>query len=53
MIINKIAMIINNMIIKLYSMGISFYQVLLGLFIFNILVYIVIKIILEMKKVRY
>lgn len=40
MIINNLASIINNFIILLYNSGIHFYQIILGLFIFNFLVYI-------------
>lgn len=39
MIINSLAAIINNFIISLYNSGIHFYQIILGLFIFNVLVY--------------
>ena len=39
MIINNLASIINNFITSLYNSGIHFYQIILGLFIFNVLVY--------------
>ncbi len=39
MIINNIANMYNNLIINLYSMGIHFYQIIIGLFIFNFLIY--------------
>lgn len=39
MIINNMANIVNNFIIDLYSKGIHFYQIIIGLFIFNYIVY--------------
>lgn len=39
MIINILADIVNDFIIKLYSSGIHFYQIIIGMFIFNYLVY--------------
>lgn len=41
MIINKMAEIVNNFIVDLYSKNIHFYQIIIGLFIFNFLVYII------------
>ena len=41
MIINKIALLVNNFIVDLYSRNIHFYQILIGLFIFNICIYII------------
>lgn len=49
MIINKIAAIVNETIINLYSSGIKFYQVLIGLFIFNCLIYIITGFVRSMK----
>lgn len=48
MIINKMAEIVNNMMINLYNSGIHFYQILIGLFIFNFLVYIIRKMVKNM-----
>lgn len=53
MIINKIALFINDSIINLYDKGIHFYQILIGLFIFNLIIYIICKMLIESKKVRY
>lgn len=39
MIINNIAGLINDMIITLYSYNIKFYQILIGLFIFNFIIW--------------
>lgn len=39
MIINEIALIINNAIKTLYNNGVHFYQILIGQFIFNLIVY--------------
>lgn len=39
MIINEIAHMYNNLLINLYSSGIHFYQIILGLFIFNFILY--------------
>lgn len=48
MIINDLASIVNNIIINLYSNGIHFYQILLGLFIFNFLIYEIVYIVKKM-----
>lgn len=48
MIINEIASIVNNIVINLYNNGIYFYQILLGLFIFNFLIYEIVYIIRKM-----
>ena len=48
MIINDLASIVNNLIINLYSNGIHFYQILLGLFIFNFLIYEIVYIVKKM-----
>ena len=52
MIINDIAMIINNMIIDLYNSGITFYQIILGLIIFNFIIFILFKLITIAKYTR-
>lgn len=41
MIINILANIINNLVINLYNSGIHFYQILIGLFIFNYIIYLI------------
>lgn len=53
MIINQIALFVNQMILNLYSKGIQFYKIIIGLFIFNVIIYIICKMIIEMKKVRF
>ena len=53
MIINEMALFVNNMIQNLYSKNIQFYQILIGLFIFNLIIYIICKMLIESKKVRY
>lgn len=53
MIINNIALLINNMIINLYSKGITFYQIIIGLFIFNIIIYYISKLLIEARKVKF
>lgn len=50
MIINFLASLVNNFITQLYSMNIKYYQVMLGLLIFNFIVYIFYKIIMQMKR---
>jgi len=50
MIINFLANLVNNFITQLYSMNIKYYQVMLGLLIFNFIVYIFYKIIMQMKR---
>lgn len=39
MIINEIAHIYNDFLIELYSNGIHFYQIIIGLIIFNFILY--------------
>lgn len=39
MILNYLASIVNDVIINLYSKGINFCQILIGLFIFNFILY--------------
>lgn len=41
MIINNIALLINNFIINLYEQGLHFYQIIIGMFIFNVILYII------------
>lgn len=53
MIINEIALIINNMIISLYDKGIHFYQVIIGMFIFDLIIYYIVKMIQEARKQVY
>lgn len=48
MIINDLANIVNNIIINLYNSGIEFYQILLGLFIYNFIVYEIVYIVKKM-----
>lgn len=50
MIVNSIFLAINNFIKSLYSSGIHFYQVIIGLFIFNVLVYILTSFIKTIDK---
>lgn len=44
MIINEIALIVNETIIKLYANGIKFYQIIIGLLILNVCIYFIRKI---------
>lgn len=39
MIINNLALIINNFVITLQNKNIPFYIIILGLFIFNVIIY--------------
>ena len=41
MIVNKLALIVNDFINDLYSINIPFYKIILGLLVFNILVFII------------
>lgn len=41
MIINELALLVNNFLINLFNNGIKFYQILVGLFIFNFIVYVI------------
>lgn len=53
MIINKIALVINDFINNLYNQGIEFYKIIIGMFIFDFIIYILCKFIHEAKKVKY
>lgn len=53
MIINKLANIINLFIISLYNKDIHFYQILIGLFIFNFIIYSLCKLIKMAKYNRF
>lgn len=41
MILNELALLVNNLLINLISSGISFSDILVGLFIFNFVVYVI------------
>lgn len=41
MILNELALLVNNLLINLFSSGISFSDILVGLFIFNFVVYVI------------
>lgn len=41
MIINELALLVNNLLINLFNNGISFSYILLGLFIFNFVIYVI------------
>lgn len=51
MIINNIALAVNDMIISFQNSGISFSIILIGLFIFNFIIFILCKMIQEAKGV--
>lgn len=53
MIINKLALIVNDFVVGLYSSGIHFYQIILGLIVFNVLIYIICLMINQMKRGVY
>ena len=53
MIINKIAYSINNFIIILYSRGISFYEIIIGMFIFDFIIFIICKFLKKIKRIKY
>lgn len=53
MIINKIAYLVNNFIIILYSRGISFYEIIIGMFIFDFIIYLICKLIKQSKRIKY
>lgn len=51
MIINNIALAVNDMIVTLQNSGISFSTILIGLFIFNFIIFIICKMLQEAKGV--
>lgn len=53
MIINQVALLVNDTIRTLYLNGLHFYQIIIGMFIFNIIIYIICKFIIESGKVRF
>lgn len=52
MIVNNIALLINQMIINLYSNGIHFYQIILALFILNFIIFQIGNFLIQAKKAR-
>lgn len=53
MIINEIALLINNMMNNLYNYNIHFYQIIIALFIFNLIIYYIVKLFQEARKQVY
>lgn len=53
MIINNLAYLVKDFIIDLQNIGIHFYQIILGLLIFDFIIYLIIKLVIEAKKVRF
>lgn len=53
MIINELALIVNNFIISCFSSGIEFYVILIAMFIFNFIIYIICSFLKEAGKVRF
>ena len=53
MIINILASLINDFIENLYNSGIKFYIILIGLFIFNFIIFIICRIIKLAKSPNY
>lgn len=49
MIINNIALFINDFMINLYNDDIKFYQIIIGLFIINFAIYMVCNIVVQIK----
>lgn len=52
MIINKLALFINDFLLSCFNNGIKFYQILIGLFIFNFIIYCIYNL-LKIGKKRY
>lgn len=53
MIINKLALILNDFILKLYSQGINFYKIVLGIIIFDFIIWIIVHMIKTSITRRY
>lgn len=53
MLINNLATILNEFIVSLYSKNIHYYQIILGLIIFNFIIYLICKIIKISKTIRF
>lgn len=53
MIIDILANTVNNFVIHLYSNEIHFYQIIIGMFIFNFIIYLICNLLVEMKSIRY
>lgn len=53
MIINKLAFLIKNMIENLYIKDIKFYQIIIGLIIFNFIIYLICKIVKIAKNQNF
>lgn len=50
MIVNNIFSLINDFVKGLYSSGIHFYQIIIGLFIFNVIIYILTSFVRSIDK---
>ncbi len=53
MVINELALLVNNFVVSLYNQGIPFYIILISLFIFNVIIYIICTLILQARNIRY
>lgn len=53
MIINKLASLLNTFLVNLFEKNIHFYQILIGLFIFNFIIYSLCRLLKIMKNNRY
>lgn len=53
MIINKLALIVNNFVVSLYANGIHFYQIILGLIVFDAIIYLICLMVKQMKRGVY
>ncbi len=49
MIFHNIANVINNFIVGLYDKGFHFYQILIGMFVFDFIIYQICKMLKEMR----
>lgn len=53
MIINNLALMINDLILNLYNNGIYFYQILIGLFIANFSIYYICYMLKKINKIKW
>ncbi len=53
MLINKLANLLNNFLVNLYLKDIKFYQIIIGLIIFNFIIYLICKMIKITKRVSF
>lgn len=53
MFINELALLVNKCVVSLYTSGIHFYQIIIGLIVINYLIYLICYMTYKMKYRRF